>query len=527
MLAGRRLLDRNARLGDWARRTWHGWLEDRRETAPNMAQPLVVAVATLTCLEDLYLHMGLLQLLATPGLRCTPVFRLPTDAAARLMRAKARREEWESLVHIISDAECELAVMGLPAGTKTIDFSLPAILPSQEAAAPSEARQAARSEGVEDFLSSVFSQDPDQVPALEAPPSMPPRDVRQLRAEVRLEGLDLEFPEVGGGDELVVRAAAGQGIKSRLLTGLEGAEPRIRIRVPTSLLTTEPRDLRLECYKPDGRVPGFGFQIHVPPSRLQPWMVAAFLNRGGAGNPVIRAFAGAIGCRIGYAEDEPQTLADIPVVWGVLRDSDRILSQAKKQGLYFFYIDHAYFNRGHGRTYRITRNGYEAGPTRHFPDDRLSALELDVRPWRKSGDEIIVCPPTEFFMEAHGCHDWLDSTMAELRSVTDRPITVRTKPRPGEAVVPLQDALRSAHALVTHSSNVAIEAVCLGTPVFVAPMSAAAPVGKTNLSEIENPVYPDRGPWLSHLAYNQFSFDEIADGSAWRMLLELEQRDLA
>jgi len=44
---------------------------------------------------------------------------------------------------------------------------------------------------------------------------------------------------------------------------------------------------------------------------------------------------------------------------------------------------------------------------------------------------------------------------------------------------------------------------------------------------IEDPVYPDRQGWLAHLAYNQYSFDEIQDGGAWKMLLELEERELA
>ena len=92
--------------------------------------------------------------------------------------------------------------------------------------------------------------------------------------------------------------------------------------------------------------------------------------------------------------------------------------------------------------------------------------------------------------------------------------------------MPLAEALSTAHALVTHSSNVAIEAVCLGTPVFVSPASAAAPVGLTDLECVESPVYPDRDPWLAHLAYNQFSFGEIGNGQAWQMLLELEDRDL-
>jgi hypothetical protein len=255
-------------------------------------------------------------------------------------------------------------------------------------------------------------------------------------------------------------------------------------------------------------------------------MISAFLNRGGGGNPVIRAFAEGVACRLAYAEDEPEILRDIPVVWGVLRESDRVLAQAKAQSLYFFYVDHAYFNRGHRRTYRITRNGYEAGPIRNCPRDRVEELEVEIAPWRKSGRNIIVCPPTDYFMHAHGCLDWLETTMAALQSVTDRPITIRQKPRPGEEMVPLPQALETAHALVTHSSNVAIEAACLGTPVFVAPASAAAPIGRTDLSAIETPVYPDRDQWLAHLAYNQFSFDEIREGRAWRMLLELEEREL-
>jgi hypothetical protein len=306
---------------------------------------------------------------------------------------------------------------------------------------------------------------------------------------------------------------------------LLGGDSPFTIRMPASFLTEEPRGIRIELRDEEGASTARNLQFHVPPSRLEPWMVSAFLNRGGGGNPVIRAFARGIGCRIAYAEEEPSVLHDIPVVWGVLRQSDRILAQAKAQGLYSFYIDHAYFNRGHGKAYRITRNGYEAGPIRACPDDRARDLGVALVPWRKSGHEIIVCPPTEYFMQAHGCADWLESTLAKLRGVTDRPLIVRSKPQPGEAAVPLEQALASAHALVTHSSNVAIEAACLGTPVFVDAASAAAPVGLTDLNEIESPIYPDRDAWLSHLAYNQFSIGEIGDGRAWRMLLELEERE--
>ena len=106
-------------------------------------------------------------------------------------------------------------------------------------------------------------------------------------------------------------------------------------------------------------------------------------------------------------------------------------------------------------------------------------------------------------------------------------IVVRRKPKAGETLEPLAEALGKAHALVTHSSNVAIEAVVAGVPVFVSPSSAAAPMGLSDLSLIETPVYPDRDQWLAHLAYCQFSFEEIRSGAAWRMLLEWEDRPFA
>ena len=65
---------------------------------------------------------------------------------------------------------------------------------------------------------------------------------------------------------------------------------------------------------------------------------------------------------------------------------------------------------------------------------------------------------------------------------------------------------------MTHSSNVAVEAVIAGVPVFVANSSACEPVGMTDFSRIESPIYPNREPWLAHLAYSQFSYEEIESG---------------
>ena len=81
--------------------------------------------------------------------------------------------------------------------------------------------------------------------------------------------------------------------------------------------------------------------------------------------------------------------------------------------------------------------------------------------------------------------------------------------------MPLHEELRGAHALVTHGSIAAVEAVALGCPVFVDAESAAAVMGRTDISQIEKPIYPDnRMPWLHTLAYCQFTKMNSATGNA-------------
>jgi hypothetical protein len=58
----------------------------------------------------------------------------------------------------------------------------------------------------------------------------------------------------------------------------------------------------------------------------------------------------------------------------------------------------------------------------------------------------------------------------------------------------------------------------MGCPVFVDPGSAAALVGKTDLNEIERPIYPERQAWLNSLAYSQFNEKELVDGTLWKLI---------
>lgn len=199
--------------------------------------------------------------------------------------------------------------------------------------------------------------------------------------------------------------------------------------------------------------------------------------------------------------------------------------QARKRT--FVYWDRGYARRvfatdlptgTHGGYYRWHVNAFQLTAVRDVPDDRWGALETEVWPWARDGKHIVVAEPSPTYMKFHGIEGWTERTVAALKQVTDRPLVTRDKEmqRFGRK---LHEDLKEAHCLVTHGSNAAVEAVIMGCPVFVdAQASAAALVGRTELKDIEHPIYPDRQPWLNSLAYSQFNEPELVDGTLFRLL---------
>jgi hypothetical protein len=530
---------------------WQAWIAERQARLPTPSLPRACAAVPIQTLADIPLYAGLLQLLHAPGLFANVVFVLPNRQSAQLAHAEAMLEGWAQLATIITEADWTAMVSQQQSGLRLIQFHMPASFERAESwqalascARPSRAVTIGPSD--DDTRRTAVCSPPSLAAHLEAlvrpmriAPPPPVADVSPVidgpmavAADALLRPHSLIIPDVAVDDLIAVTTEGHDG--QTVVTALRPASLReqagaLTVPLPPRFASRSERPIEVCLIGARGEARRYRATAHTPPATIMPWMVSAYLNRGGAGNPVVTAFARGAGCRLAYAEDElseTEELRSIPVVWGVLRGSDALVARAKAQDLHFYYIDHAYFDRGHGHSYRITRNGYEAGPVRKCRDDRLRKIDITIHPWRKSGRSIIVCPPTDFFAAAHGCPNWLEETIEQLRLETDRPIIIRTKPQQGEPFEPLPKALEDAHALVTHSSNVAIEAACLGTPVFVSPTSAAAPIGCTSLGMIESPRYPKRDGWLAHLAYSQFTLEEFASGEAWMIMRTHEEKDL-
>lgn len=200
-------------------------------------------------------------------------------------------------------------------------------------------------------------------------------------------------------------------------------------------------------------------------------------------------------------------------MYGCLRGLLPTLRQAQAAGRDWYYADNGYMRPGHFvGYYRITRNAAQHDGQGETDGKRFAALGIELAPWRASGSHIVVCPPSVAWAQTIGLDlfAWMRKTELALRSVTDRPLIWRSK----QAGEPLAHVLRNAWALVTYSSNAAVDALIAGVPVIcTAPCAARSMSGP--IEEVEWPWMRDRERFLGVLADNQFSLLEMRDGTAW------------
>ena len=225
-------------------------------------------------------------------------------------------------------------------------------------------------------------------------------------------------------------------------------------------------------------------------------------------------------------------------MYGILAGSGEVYKWCEKEHRDFYFMDHGYFTNAHDRPHwlRITKNKHCQNILQQRPTDRYEKhFKQDIKPWNK-GKKILVLPPTNAIANFFNATDWLSKTIQTLKQNTDREIDVREKPyNPTVAIDhvgatvkidrPTQNKGKidwnEYHAMVSYNSNTMIASLANGVPVFCDEVNcAAAPISETDFSKIETPKYGDRIALFSSLAYNNWTLNEMADGTAWRMLNE-------
>jgi hypothetical protein len=105
------------------------------------------------------------------------------------------------------------------------------------------------------------------------------------------------------------------------------------------------------------------------------------------------------------------------------------------------------------------------------------------------------------------------------------PIKFRNKPRPGNEFwnTDIKTDLQGAHALVTNMSLSAIDAILNMTPVFAHKRNIVSFIAGQHIGKITKPMRPGHktvNEWLKMVVDNQFKLSEIADGTAYEMLMQ-------
>lgn len=264
-----------------------------------------------------------------------------------------------------------------------------------------------------------------------------------------------------------------------------------------------------------------------------------FLSKDGK-DEYIGYLALSVGAKITNTDDFVYEDSDRPIVLrGILKH--KIMKRCWEEGRSFYYVDTGYFGNevsssnpnGWKYWHRIVKNNLQHSDIIPSPSDRWKSFNKKFPEWKKDGRKILIAKPDEKPCKFYGIdlEEWLATTIDTLKQHTDRPIVIRDRAPKREDRVQnstLKEALNDdVFALVTYNSVAATESVMHGVPAFtLAPCNAASPVSSQDLSQIENPYYPDQGrlmAWASHLAYGQFHVSELKSGHAMNKLNEMEQ----
>lgn len=219
-------------------------------------------------------------------------------------------------------------------------------------------------------------------------------------------------------------------------------------------------------------------------------------------------------------------------VVGTLRGTETIIWESQRRGHNFYYMDHAYFHATRlyqgDIQYRIIKSQMQLNHLVDLDEEDYKRIDrykpIATKPFTKNGNHILLCPPTKAICRLYNLGDeqsWIDDMVLELKSHTDRDIIIRKK----DETKTLQEQLKNCHAIVTHQSTAAIQAILQGVPSFCDLISQSVPVSETDISKIETPFYPDddlRKQWIDSLLSCQFNMSEISNGKAREIVDRLQ-----
>ena len=174
-------------------------------------------------------------------------------------------------------------------------------------------------------------------------------------------------------------------------------------------------------------------------------------------------------------------------------------------------------------------------------EELKTKLNLDMKPWTKEGDHILLLVQRDGGWSMKGLKpiDWVRTKIMEIRKYSNRKIKVRPHPGgtkenelaeleriPGIEVtdpkrVSIQEDLRNCYAALVFNSSSGVAAIMEGVPLFVDDRSSVCyDVANIDISSINTPQYPDREQWAYDLAACHWNDQQAAEGLIYKKFEE-------
>ena len=228
--------------------------------------------------------------------------------------------------------------------------------------------------------------------------------------------------------------------------------------------------------------------------------------------------------------------ADAVITIGWNHNIYQIHKDQVNAGKVSYSISDGFVRRGWkpGAYFAATRNGLHAYGDRiqNLPGDRWAKLGVKLLAWRKPDDKQFILVGHQHTPAYNGAdrQAYFMKTIELLKEYCpDREIVVRIHPRdrqrafvPKGTVIsnrPLIEDLMGSWAVVTYDSNIAVDAVLFGVPVFTQGKTMADPIACHDLARIVDPPTPDRQQWAHDLAWSQWNVVEQRAGLPWIHLI--------
>ena len=245
-------------------------------------------------------------------------------------------------------------------------------------------------------------------------------------------------------------------------------------------------------------------------------------------------------------EGWPETDKPVHFFWGLASKNIPEIAMCEAQGEEWWYVDVGYLTQqitrypepkihDYDKTYfRICKGNLHTIRCKVGDGKRLNKLEsqgidVEFKGWN-TGEltHIVVAPSSQtvtYHINGVSQDDWTKKVTEEIKKHTDMPIVFRNKPRPGNQwwETDIKDDLKNAHCLVTNMSLAGIDAVLNGVPVICHQRNICSFISSKDIKYIKKPMRPGRktmNEWLKMVVENQFTLEEMRNGTAYRTLKE-------